>query len=279
MPGGRTVAFDSRPVAALGSISRQGRGVELRYGAGAVIVIGTSSVAIGAGWSQTSVIQQSVTVNHESSSVTVSGQSVTVDTSPGGAGRVVGDGQPASETRPIGPVAAVTADGAFVVTVKAGPPDLTIETDKNLLPIVKTALSNGRLEIYTDRSYSVDGRIKVTVTSPNISEISASGSNQVTAEGLTGGSLSIALNGSNNAVLNGNVSTLTVRMSGANHLSAQQLSADSAKVTVDGSGNATVNAGQQIVAEISGAGSVTVHGNPKARNIQVSGAGKINFID
>jgi hypothetical protein len=246
----------------------------------AAVAIGTASLAVSASWSQTSVIQQnSVSVNHEGASVTVSGQTVSVDTSTTG-GRVVGDGQPASETRPIGPVAAINIDGAFAVTVKVGPaPGLTIETDKNLLPIVKTDVSNGRLDIYTDRSYSVDGRIKVTVTAPDVSEISASGSNQINGEGLTGGPLSVSLSGSNNALMTGNVSSLTAHMSGANHLSAQQLTAGSANVTIEGSGNAAVDARQQIVAQISGAGSISVYGNPKARSTQVNGAGKISFFE
>jgi hypothetical protein len=244
----------------------------------AAVVIGTASLAVSAAWSQTSVIQQSVTVGREASSVTVSGQTVTVDT-PAKPGRVVGDGQPASETRSIDPVAAIDADGAFALTVKVGPtPGLTIETDENLLPIVKTDVSNGRLEIYTDRSYSAGGRIKITVTSPNIADISASGSNQINGEGLIGGPLSISLNGSNNAVLSGKISALTARMSGSNNLTAQELIADSANVAVSGSGAASVDARQRIVAEISGAGSIMVYGNPKARSTQVNGSGKISFV-
>ncbi len=252
----------------------------MRYAAGAAIMIVTGSLAYSAAWSQTTVIQQnSVSVNHEGASVTVSGQTVSVDTSTAGR-RVVGDGQPASETRPIGPVTTVTADGAFAVMVKVGPaPGLTVETDKNLLPIVKTNVSNGRLDIYTEQSYSADGRIKVTVTSPNVTDIMASGSNHINAEGLTGGPLSVSLNGSNNAVLSGAVSALTAVMSGSNHLSARQLTADSADVTVNGSGNAAVDARQQLVAQISGAGSISVYGNPKARSTQVDGAGKISFVE
>ena len=249
----------------------------MRHAAGAAIVIVTASLAFSAAWSQTSVIQQNnVSVNHEGASVTVSGQTVSVDLSTTG-GRVVGDGHPASETRPVGPVTAVNANGAFALTVTPGPPSLTIEADKNLLPIVKTDLANGRLDIYTDRSYSLDGRIKVTVSSPNVSEISASGSNQIDGEGLAGGPLSISLNGSNHAVLTGTVSALTARMAGANHLSARQLTANSANVTVEGSGNAAIDVRQQVVAEISGAASISVYGNPKARSTQVNGAGKITF--
>jgi Putative auto-transporter adhesin, head GIN domain len=252
----------------------------MRYATGAVIMIVTASSAFSAAWSQTSVIQQnSVSVSHEGTSVTVSGQTVSVDTSRTGR-RVIGDGQPASETRPIGAVTAINADGAFAMIVKVGSaPGLTIETDKNLLPIVKTDVSDGRLDIYTDQSYSVDGRIKVTITSPNVTDISASGSNQIDADGLTGGPLSVLLNGSNNAVLKGTVSTLTTHLSGANHLSARHLTTDSVNITLNGSGDAAVNAGQQIVAEISGAGSIAVYGNPKMRSSQVNGAGKIAFVE
>jgi hypothetical protein len=251
------------------------------YAAGAAIMIISASLSFSAASAraESTVVQNgTVSVNRESSSVTISGQTVTVDTSTD-SGRVVGDGQRASEARSIGAVSAINADGAFMVTVKVGtPPGLTIETDKNLLPIVKTDVSNGRLDIYTDRSYSVDGRINVTVTTPDVAEISASGSNHIDGEGLTGANLSISLNGANNAALAGNVSAVTVRMSGANHLSAQQLVADSANVTVNGSGNTTVDARQRLVAEVSGAGSITVYGNPKQRRAQANGAGRIRFV-
>ncbi len=249
-------------------------------GAASAIVTASLAISTSSAWSQTSVIQQNnVTVNREGASVTVSGQTVTVQTSTG-AGRTVGDGQAASETRPIGPVSAITADGAFAVTVKIGsPPSLTIETDKNLLPIVKTDVSNGTLEIYTDQSYSADRRIKVTVTSPGVGDISASGSNEIHADGLSGEKLRISLNGSNHVEMTGNVSAMSVEMSGSNHLSAQRLITDNANVTVSGSGNATVDARQQIVAEISGSGSISVYGNPKQRSTQVNGAGTINFVE
>lgn len=247
--------------------------------AASAIITASLAISASSAWSQTSVIQQNnVTVNREGASVTVSGQTVTVQTSTG-AGHIVGDSQSASDTRPIGPVSAISADGAFAVTVKIGaPPSLTIETDKNLLPIVKTDVSNGTLEIYTDQSYSADRRIKVTVTSPGVGDISASGSNEIHADGLTGDKLTISLNGSNHVEMTGNVSTMTVKMSGSNHLLARQLIANTANVTDSGSGNATVDAREEIVAEISGAGSISVYGNPKQRSTQVNGAGTITFV-
>lgn len=249
----------------------------MRYAAGVAVIIWTVAFGFGSASAQTSVIQQNnISVSHEGSSVTVSGQTVSVDTS-SSAGRIVGDGQRASQSRPIGPVTAIDSDGAFALTVRPGPPNLTIETDKNLLPIVKTEVANGRLELYADRSYSVDGRIKVTVTSPDLSDISASGSNEISADGLRGAKLAVSLNGSNRVVLTGNVAALTARLSGANHLAAEQLTADSVEVSISGSGNAAVNARRQIVAEISGAGTIAVHGDPKARSTQINGAGKISF--
>ena len=262
----------------------------MRYPALAAFVM-TICLAAHHADAQTSVIQQNstssqpgaiqqnnVSVSGEGSSVTISGRSISVDTAATG-GRVVGDGQPASEERPIGPVTEIRSDGAFALTIKNGPaPQLDIEADKNILPIIKTTVSNGRLEIYSEQSYSVDGRIKITVSSPNITEIAASGSNRIDGTGFDAGPLSISLNGSNNAALSGKTAALTCVMSGANHLAAQGLAADSANVTLNGSGDATVDARQGIVAQISGAGSITVYGNPKQRNTQVNGAGKITFV-
>ncbi|HEV2098840.1 MAG TPA: DUF2807 domain-containing protein, partial [Stellaceae bacterium] len=148
-----------------------------------------------------------------------------------------------------------------------------------ILPIVKTTVTNGQLDIYSDQSYSVDRRIDVSVSSPNITDLSVAGSNQISAEGFTGGPLSIVLNGSSTAVLAGQVTSLVCVMGGANHLTARQLNADSANVTLNGSGDASVNAHQRVVARISGAGSITVYGNPRERDTQVNGAGRIAFVE
>jgi hypothetical protein len=156
---------------------------------------------------------------------------------------------------------------------------LTIETDKNILPIIKTTVTNGQLNIYSDQSYSIDGLIDVSVSSPNITDVSVAGSNQISAEGFAGGQLSIVLNGSSRAVLAGKVASLACVMGGANHLMARQLSADSANVTLNGSGDASVFAHQRVVAQISGAGSITVYGNPRERDTQVNGAGRIFFVE
>lgn len=257
----------------------------------AILVTALISVSVAAG-AQTSVIQQNSTstpgsiqqnnvgINGggEGSSVTVSGGAISVDITRSG-GRVVGDGEPASEDRPIGPVEAIHSDGAFALTITIGPtPKLTIEADKNILPIIKTTSENGRLDIYSDRSYSVNRRIRVTVTSPNVSDISASGSNQIEARGFAGGPLSISLDGSNGAVLAGRVAALTCVLSGANHLAAQGLAAGSANVALNGSGDAAVDASERVVANISGAGTITISGNPRERSTEVNGAGRINFV-
>ena len=79
-------------------------------------------------------------------------------------------------------------------------------------------------------------------------------------------------------MLAGREPALTCVMSGANHLAAQGLAAHSANVTLNGSGDATVDARQGSVANISGAGTITIYGNPQQRNTRVNGAGKITFV-
>jgi len=224
--------------------------------------------------------QNNLSINGEGSSVTISGRSISVDTTTTGTSRIIGNGQPASQQRPLGPVSTIHADGAFALTITvAATPKLTIEADSNLLPIIKTTVSNRRLEIYADRSYSVEGRIKVTVASPAITDISASGSNRIEAAGFTGGPLTLSLDGSNTASVSGQVAALSSVISGANHLLARGLRADSAKITLNGSGDAMIDARQAIAAQISGAGSITVYGNPKSRSTEVNGAGRITFAE
>ncbi len=247
---------------------------------GILVAVVLLSVSLAAGAAaETAVIQQNNVSVGEGSSVTVSGQTVTVETRTN-AGHIVGDGQPASETRRIGPVSAISIDGAFAVTVSLGAaPSLRIETDKNLLPIVATEIVGDRLTIRAKRSYSVDGRIKVWVTTPNLAEITAAGSNEISGERVTGPQLSLSLNGSNGAQLTGEVGALDVQMSGSNRLSARGLAADAVTAEIDGSGNAAVTAHRRIVAHISGAGTISVYGNPRERSTEVNGAGTVAFVE
>jgi len=196
-----------------------------------------------------------------------------------GQGQVIGNGREASEKRPVTAVTTINLDGAFELALVIGrPPGLTLAGDENILPVIKTSVSDGRLDISSDRSYTTSRAVRVAVSMPRLENLSASGSNQIEASDFDSGQVKVALSGSNNAVLAGKIAALTVRLDGSNRFSAAQLVADIVEIRIGGSGEASVNARQRVVAEIFGSGSIAVHGNPKEQSTRVNGSGKITFL-
>ena len=195
-----------------------------------------------------------------------------------GQGPVIGNGRLVSRERPITAVTVLDLNGAFELTIVVGqPPHLTLTGEENILPTIKTSISDDRLSVFSDRSYTASRAIRVTVAVPHLTSLETSGSNRIEGRNIDGDELSVSLSGSNSAALVGKVAALIARLDGSNRLSAAQLIADSVNIRVAGSGDASLDAQEHIAAEIFGSGSITVHGNPKDRRTQVNGSGKITF--
>ncbi|HYB10278.1 MAG TPA: DUF2807 domain-containing protein [Alphaproteobacteria bacterium] len=193
---------------------------------------------------------------------------------------VEGNGKMVTENRAVGAVTEVRIDGAFDVSVTVGPtPSLTVEGDENVLPLVKTEASGKILRIYPDGSYSTHSPLKVALALPELVKLSSSGSSMIAASGFDQDSLKVDLSGSSMAALAGKVHNFAGSISGSGSLSGEKLDADSVAIDISGAGKCTATAHQSVVANISGAGAITVHGNPPKRSTHVSGAGQIDFVN
>ena len=195
-----------------------------------------------------------------------------------GQGQVIGNDRPASEDRPITAVNEIDLSGAFELTILVGQaPQLSIAGEENILAIIRTTVSGGRLDISSDRSFTANQAIKITVGTPHLARLTASGSNRIEGRNIDGSEFSVSLSGSNSATLAGEVAALTAHLDGSSRLSAARLSAASVNIRLAGSGDASVDAREHIVAQIFGSGSIVVDGDPKDRQSQVAGSGRITF--
>jgi Putative auto-transporter adhesin, head GIN domain len=193
---------------------------------------------------------------------------------------IEGNGKIVTEDRTIGAITEVRIDGAFDVTVAVGPaPSLTLEGDENVLPIVKTEESGKLLRIFPDGSYSTRSPLKVRLSVPQLFRLSSSGSSTIAASGFDHESFKIDLSGSSKVALAGKVQSFAATLSGSGSLSAESLVADAVTIDISGAGKCSTTARRSVVANISGAGIITVHGNPPERSTHVSGAGQIAFMN
>jgi len=173
--------------------------------------------------------------------------------------------------------------------------DIKIICAENLLPYIKTKVSNGEL-IITEKSNNVYGIDKNEIYvnksvlnrlrndgSSNIEgllkkseylDIENNGSGNIQLRSNTDDHISIDINGSGNTVLQGVSEKIFVSINGSGNIEALSLYTESANINISGSGNVLVNTSETLNANISGSGNVLYLGDPSL-NVSITGSGEV----
>jgi Putative auto-transporter adhesin, head GIN domain len=177
---------------------------------------------------------------------------------------------------------------------------LTLQTDRRLLPYLRTDVRKGRLEI----EQTEEGQLRfnheclhetvVHVTVVNLSALLLTGAGSIEmasfrgreiAVRLTGagsidigrlsvGRLDLDLTGAGSMTAGGQATRQSVTISGAGSFHGERLASQSAHVTISGTGGAEVDARSTLDVIISGVGGVRYVGNPRIRRT-ISGVGSL----
>jgi hypothetical protein len=187
-----------------------------------------------------------------------------------------GSGTERRESRQAEAFTEIDVGGIFDVRVQVGPEtSVEIVGDDNIVPLVETTVSGGRLHLETSESISPDLDLVVNITTPDLRALRTSGSCDVNVRGLSGDEFELDASGVADITLAGVVQRLDLELSGAGRVDALGLTAQSVKVDMSGAGKADVHAERSLVADVSGAGSVSYAGNPTDVQRHVSGVGKV----
>ena len=127
--------------------------------------------------------------------------------------------------------------------------------------------------------YSGQSGLRVEVTLPNVTNLRISGAGNVTYRDIDQDELSLDVSGAGTIKVHGKVNRLEADVSGAGNIAAYQLSAVHGRLRVSGAGGIKAVATMSVVARVSGAGTIKISGNPPQRDTDVSGVGKIKFVD
>jgi hypothetical protein len=188
----------------------------------------------------------------------------------------VGNGVPVTETREVGEFEEIDVGGIFDVVVHVGAPTrVEVKGDQNIVPLVVTKISGGRLEIGTTKSIAPNVDLVIDIGTPALRELDLSGAGSAAVSGLDGGEFELDLSGAGKVVLAGRVEQLDAEVSGAGDLDAAALDAGIVRIDLSGAGDADVTARELLDAEVSGAGSIRYGGQPKDVKKDVSGVGSI----
>jgi hypothetical protein len=191
---------------------------------------------------------------------------------------VAGSGIAASETRDVSGFTSIELAGSADVFVNFGDTEsVKIETDDNILPLIETNVSFGKLVIRTRPNTNTTTHlgIRVTVTAKSLAAASISGSGNLTINDARATDLRFDLPGSGNITTSGKAERVNIILNGSGNILCGNLQSKSATVRLGGSGNINVYAAESLDASITGSGSVFYAGNPAKVNTSVPGSGTI----
>ena len=211
-----------------------------------------------------------------------------------------GSGHVISQTREVSGFDAISLEYPATVLIKQGESEsVKIEAEDNLLPNLKTQVSNGKLEIFYRREggkhVNPTKVAKITIVVKDLKDVEFSSAGELIIEKLKTDNLEVSLSGAGDLKLNDiQVKGLAVSLSGAGSMSASgtadnlnlnisglgdfdgaDLHDKDAHVSISGAGSATVWVDDELSAEISGAGSVSYYGSASVTR-QISGVGNVN---
>ena len=190
--------------------------------------------------------------------------------------RIYGNGSTKTEMRDVAAFEAITCDGGYEVQINCQEKQsLSIETDENLLPLIKTEVHGNMLHIDTKGNLFPTKKIRIAVSVPNITEFTSNGSTDGNINNLNNSGLDINIHGSGNLHLDGKSGTVHINSSGSSKIDAISLVSENSDIQINGSGNIQVSATNSLDVQINGSGTVKYKGEPKSVNQQINGSGKI----
>ncbi|MFI5369480.1 MAG: head GIN domain-containing protein [Spirochaetia bacterium] len=214
-----------------------------------------------------------------------------------GAREIEGSGVVARESRTVAAFTGIVIEGSGNVTLSQGSAQsLSVETDDNLMPQVKTEVRGGVLYLGFKQGAKLlhVSQLEFLVTVPKLTGVKISGSGNlhttslIRAEALSleisgsggiyseldVGRLGVAVSGSGGITAEGKAEHISVVISGSGSVQAHDLVSGTAEVSVNGSGEAVINARRAISINVSGSGRVAYGGGAEA-TITKSGSGVV----
>jgi hypothetical protein len=210
---------------------------------------------------------------------------------------VSGSGTLISETRQLSGVNRVELTINADLEIQQGSQEsITITGDDNIVPLLQTNVSGGRLTIRYQPQVNVRTvhQLKLVLTVVDLSGLSASSSGTVNVGPLTTGNFDLNLSSSCDVNLQnleadkltthisssggvnvrGTANSLTLNISSSGNFEAGDLQVQEANVTLTSSGDATLWVTNSLLANLSSSGNVAYYGNPTV-NQHATSSGRV----
>ncbi len=212
--------------------------------------------------------------------------------------KLTGDGNVVKETRSTPSFSEIEINSALNVFLKQSDEEsVFIESDKNLIPYIRTYVEDGKLIIDMKDKFKLkkSTKLNVYVTLKNLTNLINNSVGNVKSENnLKLSSLNIKNNSVGNLVLDiscdnlnadlnsvgnvsfsGRVNKANIQNNGVGNLDAEDMTAEVLLIENNSVGNSIVNATREIYIEANGVGDVSYKGTAELKKSESNGVGKI----
>ncbi len=142
------------------------------------------------------------------------------------------------------------------------PTPLTIETDQNIMPLIKMEVSKGKLIISSDRQFKTKKSPNIKVSIAKLRAVEVIGAGDMWIRNLDNENLNVATMGAADIHLSGKTKNLSVAVMGTADVFAYDLVAENANATLTGSADAKLNVSKSLMATLIGPSDLLYRGNP-----------------
>jgi len=175
-------------------------------------------------------------------------------------------------------------------------PQLTVETDANILPYIRTEVRAGVLVLGVEPGTSINPtRLVFRITAPDLRSVAITGSGDVRFEkttlatprlaitidgsgdveaGIEVDEVSVEIRGSGSVSLAGAADSGRFEIFGSGDIEMEDLAVGDARVVIRGSGSVTLVADRTLDVDIAGSGDVRFHGDARV-TIHDTGSGDL----
>lgn len=187
---------------------------------------------------------------------------------------VTGSGRIVSEPRGVSDFRAIETNGAADIHVRVGErPSVIVTADDNLLPYLRTEVSDGVLRVGSVGSFRTRTAPQIYVTVPDLSSALTRGSGDIDVSGVNNRELELVTQGSGNIRADGRTGRLDAKIEGSGDAELRAMQAARADVSVSGSGDAWIGSIADLTARSYGSGDVHVVGQTRSADVGVYGSG------
>ena len=173
----------------------------------------------------------------------------------------------------------ININGSFDIKLIAGKEgNISIKGEENIIPLLKTVVKNGVLEIKMEKNTKIKSSLEITVPFTKIDQLTFSGSGNLhNNDKINNDTFNFIMSGSGNVTFTGNFTSLKIVKSGSGNLSVKGKTTN-LDITASGSGNANLfdlNS-KNIVTILSGSGNINVYSS-KSIQAKTSGSGCVFY--